>query len=313
MFAILLSVLNLPAALQGQLKPPPDKADEIRRFHTPEVRGMAAAERLKGYVQRQALIRETPYSQIKWRCVGPELQSGRVVSVDSPHDLPQRLLVGFATGGLWQTDDDGITWTSLFDDQSSFGIGDVAVSRDGQTIWVGTGEANSQRTSYAGTGVFKSTDAGKTWTNMGLEETQHIGKVLIDPRNENTVYVAAIGHLYSQNPERGVYKTTDGGKSWQHVLKIDARTGVIDIVQPYGGDRHRSGSSSPGHALCVGVGPRPKSLELQGIRPGQRALQVDRCGPNVEEARRLPFGTLHGANGTRDQSLEPFDFVCLRR
>ena len=328
MFAILLSVLNLPAALQGQLKPPPDKADEIRRFHTPEVRGMAAAERLKGYVQRQALIRETPYSQIKWRCVGPELQSGRVVSVDSPHDLPQRLLVGFATGGLWQTDDDGITWTSLFDDQSSFGIGDVAVSRDGQTIWVGTGEANSQRTSYAGTGVFKSTDAGKTWTNMGLEETQHIGKVLIDPRNENTVYVAAIGHLYSQNPERGVYKTTDGGKSWQHVLKIDARTGVIDIVQDprhpdtlYASawDRDRRAwnfrESGPGSALykSTDAGRTWKKLDAfpSGPYMGRTGLAISPSNPSILYAF-VDNNAPNEADADRDE-VTPGGQLTLRR
>ena len=144
--------------------------------------------------------------------VGPEIQSGRVVDIEHGGGA---LYIGFATGGLWKSTDGGNNFTSIFDGYSSSASATSRSARMARRSGSGTGENNSQRTSYAGTGVFKSTDAGKTWQYMGLPESQHIGRILIDPRNENTVYVGVLGHLYSQNPERGVYKTTDGGKTWR--------------------------------------------------------------------------------------------------
>lgn len=217
---------------QGQDTPEKrvSKVEQRRKYHPTPVKGMSAADWLNGFKQHEKLEADSPFSGIKWRSVGPETESGRVNVIVAPAGSPNQVYVAFATGGLYRTDDDGVSWTSLFDNQSSFGIGAVAVSRDGKTIWVGTGEENSQRTSYAGTGVFKSTDEGKTWQWMGLPESHHIGKILIDPKNEKTVYVAALGHLYSENPERGVYKTTDGGKTWDLVLKQDEWTGAVDLA-----------------------------------------------------------------------------------
>jgi photosystem II stability/assembly factor-like uncharacterized protein len=149
--------------------------------------------------------------------------------IAAPESKPNQIYVGFATGGLFRTEDEGQSWTSVWENQSSFGVGDFALSKDGNTIWMGTGEANNQRTSYAGTGIFKSTDAGKTWNFMGLPESHHIARVIIDPKDENTVWVAVMGHLYSENPERGLYKTTDGGKTWNLVLQKDEWTGCTDI------------------------------------------------------------------------------------
>jgi photosystem II stability/assembly factor-like uncharacterized protein len=206
------------------------KEEEKQKYHGTAVRGTDATTRLRAYDARQRMKLESFFGGLTWRNIGPETQGGRVIDIHAPLDHPDRVYVAFATGGLWRTEDDGVTWTSLFDDQSAFGIGDFAISNDGKTIWVGTGEANSQRTSYSGTGVFKSTDEGKTWQHMGLAESHHIGEVLIDPRNPNVVYVASLGHLYSQNPERGVYKTTDGGKTWAQVLKVDEWTGAFDIA-----------------------------------------------------------------------------------
>ena len=206
------------------------KEEQRQKFHATSVKGMSSVDWLNGYKAHLQLEADSPFGGIPWRSVGPEKQSGRVNVITAPLGDPSKLYVAFATGGLWRTDNDGQTWTSLFDNQSAFSIGAVAVSRDGKTIWVGTGEENSQRTSYAGTGVFKSTDSGKTWEWMGLPESQHIGKILIDPKNEKTVYVAALGHLYSQNPERGVYKTTDGGKTWEQVLKVNEYTGAVDMA-----------------------------------------------------------------------------------
>ncbi len=215
---------------QPTFKPPQPKSKDIQKFHLPEVIGTRAEVRLHGYEQRVQLERESPFSQLLWKSVGPEYQGGRVIAITSPLDKPSELLVAFATGGLWRTNDDGISWTPLFEHESSFSIGDFAVSRDGQVLWVGTGENNSQRTSYSGTGVFKSLDGGKTWQNMGLPESHHIGRILLHPKKADIVYVAALGHLYSKNSERGVYKTSDGGNTWQHVLKVDSYTGIIDLA-----------------------------------------------------------------------------------
>ena len=206
-----------------------DKAGEKAKFHSKIVRGMPATMRDSSYSKRLSMEADSPFGGLSWRNVGPESQSGRVMTIAAPEGKPNQIYVGFATGGLFRTEDEGQSWTSVWENQSSFGVGDFALSKDGQTIWMGTGEANNQRTSYAGTGIFKSTDAGKTWNFMGLPESHHIAKVLIDPKDENTVWVSVMGHLYSQNPERGLYKTTDGGKTWNLVLHKDEWTGSTDV------------------------------------------------------------------------------------
>lgn len=207
------------------------KGDEEARFHQNRVKQWTSGkDRLAAWDLRKQRMADSPFGNLRWRNIGPTQQGGRVIQIRAPRNHPDQVIVAFATGGLWRTSDDGITWTPLFDYESAYAIGDFDVTADGKTLWVGTGENNSQRTSYSGTGVFRSDDSGKTWRHMGLEDTHRIGRILIHPRNPNTVYVGAIGALYSPNPERGVYKTTDGGKSWSHVLKLDAITGVIDMV-----------------------------------------------------------------------------------
>ncbi|ARU40937.1 hypothetical protein CCB80_07175 [Armatimonadetes bacterium Uphvl-Ar1] len=193
-------------------KPLPTKASERDQFHKPDVRPMPMSVRLDAYRKRERMLGESIFQKIAWRNVGPETQGGRVVDIEASEVGAQRLFVGFATGGLWVTDNLGQSWTSLFDNQSAFGIGDFDVSPDGQTIWLGSGEANSQRTSYAGTGVFVSRDGGKTWMNAGLNDSHHIGQVVIDPKNPEVVYVAALGPLYSQGGERGFIELRTGGK-----------------------------------------------------------------------------------------------------
>lgn len=230
MLSLVLHLALVSQDATPPLKKPQSKAEEKAKLHTPDVKGMSARDRMAGFERRLKMVAESPFQRVMWRSIGPELQGGRIIDIESPLSKPKQLIIAYATGGLWRTEDDGVTWTSLFDNQSAFGIGDTAVSKDGNTIWVGSGENNSQRTSYSGTGVFKSTDAGKTWANVGLPESHHIGKVVIDPKNENVVWVAALGHLYSQNEERGVYKTTDGGKTWQHILKVDKYSGAVDIA-----------------------------------------------------------------------------------
>ena len=171
---------------------------------------------------------------LDYRSVGPTRQSGRFVDFAVPLQRPNTFYAAAASGGLWKTENNGQTFEPLFENEKIFSIGDVAVAPSNpDLLWLGSGEANNSRSTYWGDGVYKSADAGKTWRNMGLKESHHIGRILINPASPDTVYVAALGHLYSENAERGVYKTTDGGILWTKVLDVvaDGRTiGVVDLV-----------------------------------------------------------------------------------
>ncbi len=137
-----------------------------------------------------------------------------------------------ASGGVWKTTNAGTTWTPVFDDEGSYSIGCVVLDpKNPNTVWVGTGENNSQRSVGYGDGVYKSIDGGRTWKNVGLKNSEHIGKILIDPRDSNIVYVAAQGPLWGPGGDRGLYKTTDGGKTWKKILNVSENTGVTDVVQ----------------------------------------------------------------------------------
>ncbi len=210
---------------------PLSKTEERGRFH-PRVLPMPGAERLAGYAKRLEMERASPLSALRFRNVGPEVQGGRIVDIAAPRSAPDTLLVAFASGGLFRTENRGGSWEPLFDHESAMTIGAIAIGdADGKVLWVGTGEANSSRTSYAGTGVFKSTDAGKSWRNMGLPDSHHIGRIVVDAKSPETAWVAAVGPLYSDGGDRGVYKTTDGGSTWRRTLFVDERTGAIDLVQ----------------------------------------------------------------------------------
>ncbi len=189
-----------------------------------------AVERIKSFEQRQAMDANSIVNTVPFRSVGPSVQSGRVVDLDvSPND-PSHFYVAYASGGLWKTDNNGTSFLPLFDKEMVMTIGDIAVDWKRKTIWVGTGEVNSSRSSYSGTGIFKSTDSGKTWKHLGLGESHHIGRIILHPTDPNTLWVAVLGHLYSPNQERGVYKTTDGGKTWKRTLFVNDNTGAVDLV-----------------------------------------------------------------------------------
>ncbi|HVZ97331.1 MAG TPA: hypothetical protein VG847_10675 [Chitinophagaceae bacterium] len=194
-----------------------------------QVSPMGAAERWNGLTRRKLLQKDTLLTNIRFRSIGPSVMSGRVVDVDVNPENSTEFYVAYATGGLWHTTNNGQSFTPIFDHEEVMGIGDIAVNWKEGEIWVGTGEANSSRSSYAGVGIYKSTDTGRTWQYLGLPESQHIGKIILDPQNKNVAWVAATGHLYSANKERGVYKTTDGGKTWGQVLYVDDNTGAIDM------------------------------------------------------------------------------------
>ena len=162
--------------------------------------------------------------------IGPAIMSGRVVDLDVNPNDPTEFYVAYASGGLWYTKSNGISFSPILDTAETQNIGDIAVDWASGTIWVGTGENNSSRSSYAGIGVLKSIDGGRTWSNMGLTDSHHIGRILINPQNPNEVIVGATGHLYSPNEERGIYKTTNGGETWNKTLFVDNETGIIDVA-----------------------------------------------------------------------------------
>ena len=171
---------------------------------------------------------------LRWRNMGPANMGGRIadIAVAKVHGAPDAVYVATATGGLWKTMDDATTWEPVFDGvEGLIGIGAVAVAPSSpNVVWVGTGEANNRQSSSWGEGVYKSLDGGGSWNHMGLRETRHVGRIVIHPTNPDIVYVAAVGHLWGPNPERGVFKTTDGGASWERLLYVDEHTGAIDIA-----------------------------------------------------------------------------------
>jgi photosystem II stability/assembly factor-like uncharacterized protein len=167
---------------------------------------------------------------LKPRSLGPTNMGGRIVDMAVYSPRPQLFYVATASGGLWKTENAGTTVQPVFQNESTISLGAVAVSqKDPNLVWVGTGEGTSRNSVAWGDGVYKSADGGKTWKNMGLKETMHIGRILIDPKNDDIVYVAALGRLWGPNPERGVYKTTDGGKTWKQMLKVDDLTGAVEM------------------------------------------------------------------------------------
>jgi photosystem II stability/assembly factor-like uncharacterized protein len=168
---------------------------------------------------------------LEFREIGPAVMGGRIDDFGVVESNPNIVYVGAAAGGVWKTTNNGTTWEPVFDKEGVSTIGDIAIApSDPSVVWVGTGEPNNRQSSSWGDGIYKSLDAGKTWQKMGLAATHHIGRVVIHPKNPEIVYAAALGHLWGPNPERGVYKTTDGGKTWNQVLKINDDTGVSDLA-----------------------------------------------------------------------------------
>ncbi|WP_298893848.1 glycosyl hydrolase [uncultured Psychroserpens sp.] len=183
----------------------------------------------KALAQKEQLTKTSLVKNVVFDNIGPTVMSGRVTDLDVNPDNPTEFYVGYASGGVWYTNNNGTTFNPILDTSNTQNVGDIAVDWKNGTIWVGTGENNSSRSSYAGIGILKSTDNGKTWQNMGLKDSHHIGRILINPNNPDHVVVGVTGHLYSPNQERGIYKTTDGGNTWSQKLFIDDMSGIIDV------------------------------------------------------------------------------------
>ena len=180
-------------------------------------------------VFQSILAQNNALDAIEFQSIGPTIMSGRIVDLAVNPQNPSEFYAAYASGGLWYTNNNGASFTPVMDSAPTLNCGSVAVDWNSGTIWVGTGEVNSSRSSYSGIGVLKSSDKGKTWQNLGLPESHHISRIVVNPKNSNEIVVGVLGHLYTKNNERGIYKTNDGGKTWSQPLFINDETGIIDV------------------------------------------------------------------------------------
>ena len=269
---------------------------------------------------------ETAVSHLQYREIGPALMGGRIADLAVVESKPQVFYIATGTGGVWKTENHGTSWIPLFDDQPTSSIGDVTLDQSNPNlVWVGTGEPQNRQSSGWGNGVYKSTDAGNTWRHMGLDATRNIGRILIHPRNPDIVYVAAVGDLWGPNEERGVFRTQDGGETWENVLQIDEHTGAIDLAMDPGDpntifaamyQRQRTGwgfnGGGPGSGLYRTFDGGANWTELtEGLPDGDKGrigVDIFRQDGNVvyalveADARSPGAGFFGGGGGGQSQS-----------
>lgn len=298
----LFSVFILFSALlaaTAQARPQPDAAADF-------------AARQDAWQKHEALVAASPYTGLEWRSVGPVVQGGRLVDMEVVPGQPYTFYAAYASGGLWKTTNNGHTFEPLFDKQATMIMGDIAVDPNNpETVWVGTGENNSSRSSYGGMGVYRSDDGGQNWAWMGLGDTDRIGRILIDPNDSNTIYVAALGKLYTPGGQRGIFRSTDGGKNWQQVFKGGDWTGVIDLVFKPGDTKTLYAAAwerkrrpwdftegGPGSAIYKSTNGGDNWTRLEGGLPsgdfvGRIGLAVSAASPDtlyasIDNQQRLP-------------------------
>jgi len=218
---------------------------------------------------------------LDWRHIGPAAFGGRIDDVEAVPDRPWIIFVGAASGGIFKSVNQGVTWKPVFDEEGgTLSIGDLAIApSDPNIVWAGTGEPNNRQSSSWGDGVYKSVDGGETWVHMGLADTHHIGRIVIDPRHADIVFVAALGHLWGPNDERGLYKTTDGGRTWRRVLGIDADTGVVDVAMDADGRTLFAAAYQRRRRAWGFVGGGPGSALYRSLDAGETWTKLEKGLP----------------------------------
>ncbi len=224
---------------------------------------------------------------MSFRCVGPALTSGRISDFVLNPEKPHEYYVAVSSGGVWKTLNNGTTYEPIFDNEGSYSIGCVSMDpNNSNTIWVGTGENNNQRSVAYGDGVYKSIDGGASWKNMGLKTSEHIGKIIIHPENSDVIWVAAIGPLWNSGGERGVYKSTDGGENWKNVLNIDKHTGVSDlIIDPRNPDVLYAAAHQRARHVFTYLGGGPGSGIYKSVDGGETWEKANKGLPGIDLGR----------------------------
>lgn len=281
-----------------------------------------AADRQLGYQQRQALEANSLLGGIEFTNIGPTVMSGRITDLAVNPADPTEFYAAYASGGLWHTTNNGLSFEPLFQDQAVMTIGAIGVHWPSRTIYLGSGEVNSSRSSYAGNGVYKSADGGNTWTHLGLEETHHIGQIQVAEEDANLVWVAALGHLYGTNPERGVFKTTDGGQSWKKTLFVNDNTGAVEVHRDSRNgkelfattwersrsawDFQESGAGSGiWHSMDAGETWAKISFEKAGFPDGAGTGRIGLAIGYTNDAKRVMYASLDNYNRRPEEAPEP--------
>ena len=244
------------------------------------------------YAQKQKKDKTQPLDEIsisglKWRSVGPALTSGRISDIAVNPDNQFEYYVAVSSGGVWKTTNAGLEYKPVFDGEGSYSIGCVTIDpNNSNVVWVGSGENNNQRSVAYGDGVYKSNDGGKSWKNMGLKNSEHIGKIIVHPNNSDVVYVAAIGPLWNKGGDRGLYMTKNGGKTWSNILSVDEHTGVNDIVMdPRNPDVIYASTHQRRRHVYTYVGGGPGSGLYKTTDGGSSWNKINKGLPKVELGR----------------------------
>ena len=226
-------------------------------------------------------------SGLSWRSIGPSLTSGRISDLAINPDKPFEYYVAVSSGGVWKTSNWGLDYRPVFDNESSYSIGCVTIdSNNTNIVWIGTGENNNQRSVAYGDGIYKSVDGGKSWKNMGLKKSEHIGNILVHPENSDVVYVSVYGPLWSKGGDRGIYKTEDGGNTWNKILNVDEHTGFNEIhMDPRNPDVLYAASHQRRRHVYTYVGGGPGSGLHKSTDGGLTWKEINKGLPDVELGR----------------------------
>ncbi len=282
----------------------------------------SASVRQAGIEQWKTLAQQSSLKGLPFDNIGPTIMSGRVTDLAVNPENTAEFYVAYASSGLWHTKNNGTSFTPLFQQEGVMTIGALAVHWPSRTIYLGTGEVNSSRSSYAGHGIYKSSNEGQSWTHLGLEETHHIGRIIVAEEDVNTLWVAALGHLYSNNPERGVYKSSNGGKNWEKTLYVNEQSGAVDLVRDpkktnelfaATWDRSRRAwdfqegglGSGVWHSRDAGQSWQKISNTTTGFPDGAGTGRIGLALAYTPEQKRCLYVSLDNYNNRADEAIEP--------